>query len=101
VSVLLILIAPTGYIARFRKYLNKQLVNFANKYVPKIDLPEWLYWLPENKSAIIGTVFGVVLIAFGLRIPPESSMVMSATISATVLSLILYLVSIAISATKK
>jgi hypothetical protein len=101
VSLLLIFIAPIGYIASARSYINSKLITAGNKIIPKTQLPDWMYWLPENKVAVIWTVFGLIFVIFGLRIPPDFNQIYSATITATLMSMILYLASITISSTKK
>jgi hypothetical protein len=101
VVLLFIITAPLTNLIKVRQFTDGHISSLANRYIPKKELPDWLYWLPENRSAVLWTTFAILFIGIGVRIPPLSEQIINGFIWATIIVFVLYIVSSCISATRK
>ena len=89
-----ILTAKIDWLVRLRTNIDKRLVQWANVVLPKMDAPSWLVSFSSHIGVICWTVFLLLFIVIGVRIPPEYTEIKNAVFWATIAVSIAYLVHV-------
>lgn len=94
-AILLVLFASSNivYVKQTRFYADLYATKTINRLAPRFTRPSWVEWFLDNKLAILWTTFVMLFVAIGFRIPPVYSQVVTAFVTSTVVTGILYLVA--------
>lgn len=95
VSLILIVTSRAAFIKKPIRYIDKKLVALASKLVPKgTSAPMWLTNYSQHVVVVCWTVFIVLFVIIGVRIPPEYTEIKSGLLWASFVVLLLYFVHV-------
>lgn len=91
-ALVIMLTSNIGWIRRSRIYVDGKLLLLVNTILPSVVVPAWLQSFSRYIVAITWTVFIVLFIGIGVRIPPEYSEVKAGLLWASLAVAVLYIV---------
>lgn len=86
-----LLTAKVEWLLRLRTAVDKRFVRWARIILPNADAPHWLVAFSSHIGVICWTVFILLFIVIGLRIPPEYTEVKNAVFWATIAVILAYI----------
>ncbi len=90
--------APIESFIKARNFIDGNLYTGLTKILPSVSVPDWLTQFSKYSGIIAWTVFAIIFIGIGVRIPPEYAEVKMAFITATILVLLIYIANLVIRA---
>lgn len=98
ILLVMVLTSGAGFIKKSRQYVDAKLKDIASSILPAVSVPTWLQTFSNYISVIAWTVFIVLFIVIGVRIPPEYNEVKAALLWSSLAVLVLYLAHVCIRA---
>lgn len=98
IFLIMFVTAKINWIIKTRLFIDSNLLELADKALPNTTVPSWLMNVSTHIAVISWTVFIVLFVVIGVRIPPSANTIITAMIWASITTAILYLLHVIVRA---